>query len=67
MVLFELVRGQVGEARMWTDRVEVTPPRFDDHLSLATGAEPLDAETLVAELAVERFIRAVLPMACRDR
>lgn len=52
---------------MWTDRVEVTPPRFDDHLSLATGAEPLDAETLVAELAVERFIRAVLPMACRDR
>ena len=46
---------------MWTHRVEVAPPRFDDDLGLAAGAKPFDAQTFVTELAVERFIRTVLP------
>src|SRR6476619_3018816 len=61
MVQFEFVRGQVGEARMWTHRVEVPPPRFDNHLGLAAAAEPLDAEAFVTELAVEGLVGAVLP------
>ena len=46
---------------MWTHRVEVPPPRFDNHLGLAAAAEPLDAEAFVTELAVEGLVGAVLP------
>ena len=41
---------------MWTHRVEVPPPRFDNHLGLAAAAEPLDAEAFVTELAVEGYM-----------
>ena len=46
---------------MWSYRVEMSAPGFDDDLRLAASAEPLDAQALVTELAVERFVRPVLP------
>jgi hypothetical protein len=61
MVLLEFVRGQVTEARVRAHRDVVLPPHVDDDLGFATGAEPLHAQALVAELAVERFVGAVLP------
>jgi hypothetical protein len=36
MVLLELERGQVADARVWSHRVVVLPPRLDDHLRLAS-------------------------------
>jgi hypothetical protein len=53
MVPFELVGGQVAKAGMWADSVVVLPPCLDDDLSFAASAEPLDAQALVAEFAVE--------------
>jgi hypothetical protein len=54
MVQFEFVWGQVGKARVRPNCIEMPTPRFDDDLGLAAGAEPLDAETLIAKLSVER-------------
>jgi hypothetical protein len=56
MVQFEFVRGQVVEAGVRADGIVVLPPRFDDDLGLASGAEPLDAQALVTELAVEGYM-----------
>ena len=36
-------------------------PGLDDHLRLATTAEPFDGEALVAEAPVEALVGAVLP------
>jgi len=41
--------------------VEVPAPGFDDDPGLGARPEPLHAQALVAELAVETFQRAVLP------
>ncbi len=41
--------------------VVVLAPRLDDDLGLGAGAEPFEAQALVAELAVETLRRAVLP------
>ena len=46
---------------MWPDGVVVTAPGFDDDSGLSAGAKPLHREALVAQLAVEALIRAVLP------
>ena len=54
---------------MWTHCVEVPPPCFDDDLGLAAGAEPLDAQTLVAKLTERLAILASLryrPNFCID-
>ena len=61
MVLLEFVRGQVVEARVRAHRVVMLAPGLDDDLGLAPRAEPLDAQALVTEFAVERFVGAVLP------
>lgn len=60
MLLLELVWGQVGEAAVRTDGVVVATPSLDHDLGLGTRAEPLQAEALVAQLAVEAFVAAVL-------
>ena len=46
---------------MRTYLVEVPAPRFDDDPGLGARPEPLHAQALVTELAVEAFQRAVLP------
>src|SRR6185312_4715481 len=61
MVLLELVRGQVVEAGVRAHGVVVLAPRLDDDLGFASRTKPLDTQTLVAELAVEPFVGAVLP------
>ena len=45
--------------------VVVLTPRLDDDLGLGPGAEPFEAQALVAELAVETLRRAVLPGLAR--
>jgi hypothetical protein len=42
-------------------RVVVPTPSLDDDLRLGARAEPFEAEALVAELAVEALVDAVLP------
>ena len=46
---------------MGTDLVVVIAPGFDQHGSFAARAEPLDRQALVAELAIEDLVGAVLP------
>ncbi len=46
---------------MEANRVVVLSPGLDDDLRLAACPEPLDAQALITELAVERFISPVLP------
>lgn len=58
--LFVLCRGQVLQTAVLTDLVVVVAPGFDQHGSLATRAEPFQRQTLVAELAAEAFVAAVL-------
>ena len=58
-------RREIAEARMRPHRIEVLPPRFDQHLRLGARAEPFEAQALVAELAVEAFRRAILPGLAR--
>ena len=41
--------------------VVVPPPGFDDDARLVARAEPLDAQALVPDPAIEALIRAVLP------
>ena len=40
--------------------IEMPAPRLDDDLSLAPSSKPLDAEALVAEFAIKRFVGTVL-------
>ena len=58
---FELCRGQVLQAAVGTYLVVVIAPGFDQGSGFAARTEPLDGQTLVAELAVEAFVGAVLP------
>src|SRR5436190_7535859 len=41
--------------------IVVASPGFDDYLGFASTAEPLDAQALVTESAVEALVHAVLP------
>src|ERR1017187_2214077 len=61
MLLLKLDRRQVTETHMRADAVVVTSPCLNDDRGLAPGTEPLQAETLVAEFTIERFICTVLP------
>src|SRR6476620_9829843 len=63
--MFELVRCEVVEARMRPDFIVMAAPGFDDHLRLASAAEPLEAQALVTEAAVEALVHAVLPRLTR--
>src|SRR5262245_28180616 len=50
---------------MRADGIVVLTPGLDDHLRLATAAEPLQAQTLVAEATVEALVGTVLPRLAR--
>ena len=41
--------------------IVVPPPTLDDDLGFGARAEPFEAETFVAEFAVEAFADAILP------
>jgi len=64
-VPLELVGCKAVQAAVWAHRVVVVPPGFNDHGSLLSGSEPLQRQALVAQLAVEAFVGAVLPMLTR--
>jgi hypothetical protein len=65
MLLHELDGGQVAQAHMRSHGVEVLAPRLDHDLRLATRAEPLEGQALIAQLPVERLVGAVLPGLAR--
>jgi hypothetical protein len=52
---------------MGPDLVVVSSPRLDVHLRVRTIPKPLQRQMLVAKLAVERFVGAVLPPLTRSR
>ena len=45
--------------------IVVPAPSLDNDLRLGAGAEPFEAQALVAELAVETLRRAILPRLAR--
>src|SRR5262249_199647 len=57
----KLFRREIAEARMRAHLLAVTPTRFDDHRGFGTRAKPFEAQTLVAELAIETLRDAILP------
>ena len=61
MFRFELRRRQIPETGVRPDLVVVPAPGFDADLGVRAVAEPLQREVLVAQLAIERFVGAVLP------
>ena len=60
-LLFELRRGQLAETRVGSNLVVVTPELLDDKLRIDLISESLHVQALIAELAVERLVAAVLP------
>jgi hypothetical protein len=61
MLLLELVRGQVVESAVRAHGVVVAAPSLDHDLGLGARAELLERQALVAQLAVEALVAAVLP------
>jgi len=61
MLLLELMRRQVFQTAVRPHSVVVTAPVFDYDTRLGARAEPFETQTFVAQLAVERFVGAVLP------
>ena len=61
MVLLEFDRDQVVQALVRTHSIVVPAPCLDENAGFATTAKPLETQTLVAQLAVERLVRSVLP------
>ena len=57
----EVVLREIAEARMRAYLVEVSPPFFDQNFCLGARTKPFEAQTLVAELAVEALRDAILP------
>ena len=53
----------VAQRAVWSDRVVVVSPSSDEHCCLLQSVEDFAVQQLVAELAVERFVVAVLPGA----
>ncbi len=64
-LLFELRWRQVLQAALRPGLVVVLAPGLDDDLGFAARAEPFDGQALVAELAVEALVGAVLPGLAR--
>src|SRR4029434_8724695 len=58
---FELRRRQVAETRVGPDLVVMTPPLLDTDFGIDAVPEPLQAQKLVAKLAIERFAGRILP------
>ena len=50
---------------MGTYGVVVLAPGFDDDGGFSSAAEPLEVQALIAQLAVEGFVGAILPGASR--
>lgn len=50
---------------MRSDAIVVTSPLFDHNLRFRASSKPLKARAFVPELAVEAFVRAVLPRLAR--
>ena len=46
---------------MWSDGVVVSPPVFDDDLSLLQGSEDLPIQQFVPEAGIEGLAVSVLP------
>src|SRR3954471_691493 len=65
VLLSEFVWREVVEARMRPHFIVMAAPRFNDHLRFASATEPLEAQALVAEAAVEAFVHTVLPRLAR--
>ena len=65
MLPLELVRGQAVEAAVRAHGVVVLAPGFDDDDSLLARSEPFERQALVAQLAIEAFVSAVLPGLAR--
>jgi hypothetical protein len=63
MLLLELQGRQVCEARMRTYGVVVLAPGFDDDGGFSSASKPLEVQALIAQLAVEGFVGAILPGA----
>src|SRR5476649_1681094 len=61
MLLLELQRRQVVQAAVGSNGVEVKAPGLYDDLGFGTRSEPLDAQALVAQLAIEALVVGVLP------
>ena len=53
--------GLVAQGCVRTDGVVVLPPSFDQHLGLSEIVEQLHVQQLVAELAIEALVIAILP------
>ena len=64
-LLLELGRRQIAEAHVRPVFVVVTPPPLDADLGFEAISKPFQAQTLVAELPVERFVGAILPGLAR--
>src|SRR5690606_34486988 len=58
---FEFQRRELAKTGVRTHFVVAAPELFDHHLRVDPVLEPLHAQALVAELAIERLVRAVLP------
>ena len=65
MLPLELDRGQVVQAAVRAHGVVVVPSGLDHDLGFGARAEPLQAQALVAELAIEALVVGVLPWLAR--
>lgn len=61
----ELRRGQVGQRRMWSLFVVMTPPLLNDDARLHAVAEVFHGQAFVGELAIETLIGAFMPRRSR--
>jgi hypothetical protein len=50
---------------MWSNRIVVVPPAFDDGLGLAQGVEDLAVEEFVPQARIEALDIAILPRTAR--
>ena len=50
---------------MWTDRVVVTSPEFDDHVRFVRRIEEFPVQQFISQFAIKRFDIAVLPGTAR--
>ena len=57
----KLNRCLILEARVRPYSVVMLEPQTDHDLGLGAGTKPFEAQALVAELAVEAFVHAILP------
>ena len=46
---------------MWSNLIVLTPELFDQDLRIDPILKPLHRKTFIAKLAIERFIRSILP------